>query len=58
MKKLDCSIKLNTTVSEFENSNGKSKFISNLSISLGIDMSSIDYTISVDKDHLESIETK
>ena len=42
VKKLDCSIKLNTTVSEFENSNGKQKFVSNLSISLGIDMSSIE----------------
>lgn len=42
MKKLDCSIKLNTTVSEFENTNGKSKFMSNLSMSLGIDLSSIE----------------
>ena len=57
-------------MSEFENSNGKQKFVSNLSISLGIDMSSIeiksirsgsviiDYTISADKESLESIKTK
>jgi hypothetical protein len=64
-KKLDCTIKLNTTVNEFQNSGGKDKFIDNLSSSLGIDASTIDissiregsvivdYTITVPENQME-----
>ena len=66
--KLDCSIKLNTTVNDFENGGGKAKFIDNLSISLGIDASTIDissiregsvivdYTITVNENKIDQLK--
>lgn len=66
--KLHCTIKLNTTLSKFENGGGKSKFIDNLSSSLGIKASTIDitsmregsvildYTITVSENQMESLK--